>query len=141
MSESGRPAEVVLDASALLAYLQDEPGATAVRDALGVGCRMSSVNWAEVLSKVAELGRGALDLATELKDRGLLGQTLRIVPFEERSAPAVADLRPTTRHLGLSLGDRTCLSLGVELGSPVLTADRDWKELETTLGIEIRLIR
>lgn len=141
MSEITGDEPVVLDASALLAYLQLEPGADAVRDALAAGCSMSAVNWAEVLSKVAELGKSGSELERELKKRGLLGQCLEIVPFGAEDAPAVGDLRPRTRSLGLSLGDRICLALSLRLGLSVVTADRAWKELGADLGIEIRVIR
>ena len=47
----------VLDASALLAYLQDESGAEVVEEALARGSAMSAANWAEVLSKLAEAGQ------------------------------------------------------------------------------------
>lgn len=140
-SEDPGQQEVVLDASALLAYLQDEPGADPVEEALAVGCRMSAVNWSEVLSKTAELGQSGTELSRELTDRGLLGQTLAIVPFEQEDAPGVGDLRPRTRHLGLSLGDRVCLALGQKLRLPVLTTDRDWRELAEKLRLEIRVIR
>ena len=133
--------ESVLDASALLAYLQDEPGADLVEDALSVGCRMSAVNWAEVLSKTTDLGRGGTEIVAELTERGLLGQTLGIVPFGEEDAPGVAALRPRTRQLGLSLGDRACLALGQRLRLPVLTADGDWHQLAEELELEITVIR
>ena len=130
---------LVLDASALLAYLKGEPGAETVRDALADGCTMSAVNWAEVLSKVAELGKPSGELVAELTERQLLGPALQIVPFEQDDAPLVGDLRPRTRHLGLSLGDRACLALGQRLGSAVLTSDREWEKLGE--DFEIRVIR
>ena len=135
MSERG----TVLDASAFLAYLQAEPGSEVVEEALAKGCSMSAVNWAEVLSKVTELGKPSAELVTDLEDRRLLGAALRILPFEERNAPLVGDLRPQTRHLGLSLGDRACLALGRRLDSPILTTDRAWGDLD--LDLDIRVIR
>ena len=133
--------EAVLDASAFLAYLQGERGTEAVREALGGGCCMSAVNWAEVLSKVADLGMPSQDLISDLTQRGLLGSVLRIVAFGEQDAPLVGDLRPRTHGYGLSLGDRACLSLGHRLGSPVLTTDRAWGELEGDVEVEVRIIR
>lgn len=131
--------ESVLDASAFLAYLQDEPGAETVRDALAGGCCISAVNWAEVLSKVAELGMPGHDLVRELDARQLLGTALRIVPFTAEDAPGAGDLRPLTRHLGLSLGDRACLALGRSLDAAILTADRQWRELAP--DFDVRFIR
>ncbi|MCW6035912.1 hypothetical protein K4A83_06450 [Spirulina subsalsa FACHB-351] len=48
-------------------------------------------------------------------------------------------LRPLTKPLGLSLGDRACLALGLLLHQPVITADRQWNQLD--LDLEIRVIR
>jgi PIN domain nuclease of toxin-antitoxin system len=131
----------VLDASAFLAYLQAEPGAETVQEALAQGCCISAVNWAEVISKVAELGKPSHEFVADLKSRRLLGAALRVVPFDEIDAPIVGDMRPQTRHLGLSLGDRACLTLGRRLGSPVLTTDRAWGKLDVDLEVEIRVIR
>jgi PIN domain nuclease of toxin-antitoxin system len=133
--------EPVLDASAFLAYLQAEDGAALVGAALARGCTMSSVNWAEVLSKVAEFGKPPAELVSDLESRQLLGTSLRIVPFDYMDALIVGDLRPATRALGLSLGDRTCLALGKRLGSPVLTSDHAWGHLDSNIGIEVQLIR
>ena len=102
---------------------------------------MSAVNWAEVLSKVAELGKPADELVAELEKRQLLGTSLRIVPFDGTDAITVGDLRPITRSLGLSLGDRACLALGKRLSSPVMTADRAWSQLGNEIGAEVQLIR
>lgn len=50
--------EVLLDASALLALLRDEPGANKVADAIGAS-HMSSVNYAEVVSHFIHAGMPA----------------------------------------------------------------------------------
>ncbi len=129
--------EPVLDASAFLAYLQAEPGAEVVQKALARGCCMSAVNWAEVLSKVAELGKPGHDLEAHLERRQLLGTALRILPFAREDASVVGDLRLQTRHLGLSLGDRACLALGQRLGALVLTADRTWARLDGQVAVQV----
>jgi PIN domain nuclease of toxin-antitoxin system len=64
---------------------------------------------------------------------------IRFVPFEASTAELAARLEPATRPLGLSLGDRACLALAVELGVPALTADRDWASLE--IGVDVVLVR
>ncbi len=129
----------VLDASAALAYLRDEEGAGRVTEALGDGAVMSAANWAEVLSKVADLGGDPEALEARLVTEGLIGSALEIVPLEPRDAAMIARLRPVTRAAGLSLGDRACLALAVRLGLPALTADRAWAGLE--LGTEVEAIR
>ena len=123
----------VLDASAVLAVLNSEPGANdALRyfdDAL-----LSAVNLSEVLQKAAQIG---VDPALVHQ---LLGETeIGIVPFDEPMAAAVAGLWPMTRVSGLSLGDRACLALALEIGGDVYTADRQWSNV--SVGCMIHLIR
>lgn len=129
----------VLDASSLLAYLRDEPGAGTVADAIAEGAVISSVNLAEVLARAADRGADPTRLADELRRRGLLDGAIISEPFTESDAVEAARLRPATRALGLSLGDRACLALATRLSAPVFTADRAWREL--TLGLDVRHIR
>ncbi len=129
----------VLDASALLAYLNEEPGAAMVERALARDAVISAVNWAEVLSKVAETGLDPDLLETELEQQGLLGQSLKVEPLLPEDSTQIAHLRPKTRSLGLSLGDRACLALGLRLSIPVLTTDRAWEKVQ--LDVEIRVVR
>jgi ribonuclease VapC len=133
--------EWVLDASALLAYLNDETGAEVVEEALGSGAYVGVVNWAEVLSKTAEEGGDPELLEGRLEGLGILGQTLEVMRFTREEALTVARLRPLTKALGLSLGDRACLALARRLSLPALTADRSWGELSDSLGVRPRLIR
>lgn len=126
---------VVLDASALLAWLHGEAGAESVDVAL-TEAAISSVNWAEVVQKA--LGRG-VDVAGMREDLAALG--LNVVPFDAEDAERAGRLWSLTQPYGLSLGDRACLALGLRLATPVLTADRAWAPLEATLGISIRVAR
>jgi ribonuclease VapC len=132
-------ASAVLDASALLAYLRDEPGADVVADAIAVGVTISTVNLGEVLSRFADRGADPADVARRMTDRGLLGGAIAVEPFTGADAIEIARTRPLTRRHGLSLGDRACLALARRLASPVITADRTWSKLE--LKIELRQIR
>lgn len=125
----------VLDASALLAYLRDEPGAEVVADAIAEGAAISTVNLAEVLSRVADRDGDPSRLAGEMTDRGLLGGAVSVESFTDEDAVEVARLRPETRAQGLSLGDRACLALARRLGLPALTADTAWSRL----GLEVTL--
>jgi ribonuclease VapC len=129
----------VLDASALLAYLQAEPGAAAVTTALIEGSAMSSVNWAETLSKLAERGQDPDRVVNQLTQQGLLNDALKIYPVDELQARAIAKLRLATQPQGLSLGDRACLALALQLNLPVLTCDRIWATL--TIGVTVNVIR
>ena len=130
---------VVLDASALLAYLQGEPGSDLVATALTQGTTLSAVNWAEVLSKLSERGKPPQDVAAQLRDLGLLGQAIQIYPVDEELALMIAELLTATRAMGLSLGDRACLALALKLNLPALTADKIWSSVD--VGVSVRLIR
>lgn len=129
----------VLDASALLAYLQGESGANVVAIALTQGAAMSSINWAETLSKLAERGQDPEDVTSQLLSQGLLNNVLHIHPVDEGLARSIAKLRLPTQSIGLSLGDRACLALALELQLPALTSDQIWRTLN--LGIVITIIR
>jgi ribonuclease VapC len=126
---------VVLDASALLAYFHDEPGADTV-DAVLAESFMSTVNWSEVVQK--SLARG-VDTQGLREDVEALG--VRVEAFTAEDAECAARLWPATRALGLSLGDRACLALGRRVGFPVLTTDRAWLDLAEPLGLAIRNVR
>lgn len=129
----------VLDASALLAYLQGETGHQTVQAALIAGAVMNIVNYAEVLSRLADGGEDPQAAHRRLSDEGLIGALLGLVPVTEDDAITIGRLRPATRRQGLSLGDRACLATGIRLARPVLTADRIW----ATIGGEpaVRVIR
>lgn len=130
----------VLDASALLAYLHEEEGAAEVADAIAQSASISAANWAETLSKVAELGSPPSRLAADLEEQGLLHGLLEVVPLTAEDALVIGELRPVTRDRGLSLGDRACLALALRLKLPVLTADRDWTELDD-VDVDVQPIR
>lgn len=124
---------VVLDASAILVLLNDEPGASAVLEALDDAV-VSAVNLSEVVAKLLETGMPG----DEVEDI-LGGLGLQVRPFDEAAAWSAGALRPGTKKAGLSLGDRACLALAKELGLPALTADTAWAK--TPAGVEVRLLR
>jgi PIN domain nuclease of toxin-antitoxin system len=129
----------VLDASALLAFLRDERGAETVWSSLAVGAAMSVVNYAEVLTRLAEAGEAPAAAHRRMQDSGLIGGMVLLVPLTEDDAIAISELRATTRLFGLSLADRACLATALRLGLPVLTADRSWAE--APIDIAVHLIR
>ncbi len=124
---------VILDASALLAFLQNEPGCDQVETALPEAI-ISSVNWAEVVQKSIA---AAVDVKGMREDLEALG--LRIVPFTAEEAEIAAQLWQKTRQIGLSLGDRACLSVGIRLDSVVITADQI--SITLNLPVAVRCIR
>lgn len=123
----------VLDASALLALIFEETGADVVAASARLGV-ISAVNYSEVIARIMAI-KGDARKADEAVSR----LEIDVVPFDAAMAHRAAVLRESTKHLGLSLGDRACLALGITVESPVLTADKDWARL--SLGIDIRLIR
>jgi ribonuclease VapC len=125
--------EVVLDASALLALLNEEPGSEAVAQAFPRAA-VSAVNLSEVVAKLVEAGMPIEEVRRILEDLDL-----DVRPFDAEMAYSSGALRAATRTLGLSLGDRACLALGQFLGRPVLTTDRAWESLD--LGVTVRPIR
>ena len=130
----------VLDASAFLAFLKDEPGALRVAKALQEGSYMSLVNVSEVLSTLADWGSTPQDTLRQLEDAGILGGAVTVEPYTRLDSMEVARLRPLTRAQGLSLGDRACLALAWRLGVPVLTTDTAWARLALP-GITVEVIR
>ena len=124
---------VVLDASALLAFLHDEPGADRVQQAFDDSL-MSTVNWTEALQKALLQRADTAGMQQEFSEVGIIFR-----PFTLQQAETAARLWQRTRRQGLSLGDRACLALAIEQQTPVLTADRAWRRLD--LDIEVRLLR
>jgi ribonuclease VapC len=124
---------VVLDASAVLAVLFAEKGAETVIPQLP-GALLSCINLAEVTSRALDCGKSLEDTISEIARL-----PLRLVEFDAGQAHITASLRPTTKVLGLSLGDRACLALGIARQAKVLTGDRDWAKLR--LDVEIVLFR
>jgi len=126
--------EIVVDTSVFLALIKGERvniDAMAILD----GALISAVNYAEVLTKLSDFGKSPAD--PEIADiLALLG---RIEPFTEARAVITSALRSETRHAGLSLADRACLGLALELNADVYTADRDWSRVD--VGCAIHLIR
>jgi PIN domain nuclease of toxin-antitoxin system len=124
---------VVLDASAILAVLNGERGAEQVMAEIDHAV-VSTVNYAEVASKLIDKGRSR-DAAKE----AICGLGVQIADFDQDLADRTAELRPLTRHRGLSLGDRACIALAQRDGVAVLTADQRWRD--AVPDVEIRLFR
>src|SRR5262249_47474050 len=132
-SASSKVASVVLDASALLAALNAEPGTETVMAGLADAI-ISPGNYAEGGSKL--VGRGG---SYEVMRVGLPKNQLKDVDFNIGLADRTGTLRAQTRHLGLSLGDRACLALAERERVPALTTDRSW--VGALPSVEIRAIR
>jgi ribonuclease VapC len=126
-------AEAVLDASALLAFIRREPGAEKVATVLPRSC-ISAVNLAETLGKMVEHAKPLEESAYQI-------ERLRIAvfPFDEQHARIAASFWKPTRDVGMSLGDRACLALALNLSLPALTTEDAWTKCD--LGVEVVKIR
>ena len=123
----------VLDASAVLALLLDEPGCAAAEPYIGAGL-LSVVNYSEVVARLNDVGAAAEFINNQIDELALT-----LVPFEQETALAAGMLRAVTREYGLSFGDRACLATAQALGLPAVTADQAWAELD--IGVRVELIR
>jgi len=123
----------VLDSSAILAVLWSESGSDLVLERVD-GAVISAINYAEVLTKIADRGVDAK------RAKALLASlAIETVGFDKTQAETVGQLRSQTRHLDLSLGDRACIALAMTKAWPVLTADKAWADLK--LNVEVQLVR
>ena len=125
---------IVLDASALLALIQEEQGAEVIKPLLKFSV-MSTVNIAESLTTLQRTGISPQEALILISDI-----IMTIVPFDLEQAGIVADLQSKVQHKGLSLGDRACIALGIKLQVPIYTADRVWAQLQLN-NANVKLIR
>ena len=127
----------VLDASAILAFLQGEPGEDVVRQALQDGlCVVSAAHQAEIIAKCLDRGgdRATIEIIlTEL--------AYKVIDITGDDGAQAGWMRRDTRNMRLSLGDRLCLAAAQRLKARVVTADRPWVAAAPLLGLEICCIR
>jgi ribonuclease VapC len=124
---------IVLDASAILAVIGGEPGAEKLTPDLLARAVVSTVNLAEVQTKLVSRG-----WTSEQAWEDATSPVREVVSFREEHARIAGDLVLQTRHLGLSLGDRACLAVGIALELPVYTAEKAWKKVKV---VRIHVIR
>ena len=126
--------DCVLDASAVLALIRDEPGGDKVAKRIGRAA-ISTVNLQEVAK---ELMTSGLDEPTA---RELVGELRLAVELHTADdAYAAAALHEATKEYGRGLGDRTCMALAMRLNLPALTTDREWKKIKVK-GLSLEHLR
>lgn len=126
----------VLDASAVLAFLAQEPGADRIETAMDAGAAISALTVQEVVSKLVQRGMSSEAAAEAMAALGLDIRNLSFALAIEAGA-----MFPLTRRFGLSHGDRACLALGREMGVIVLTADRAWSDVADEIGVTVEQFR
>lgn len=122
---------VVLDSSAVLAWLQSEPGSERVRPLIDGGV-IAAPNWSEVLQKVQQHGRDMVEVGHLLRALGI-----DVEPVSAGDAEAAARL--WSDNPALSLADRLCLAVARRLRVPAATADQQWAQAD--LKVDVRLVR
>lgn len=130
MTDTEANAVYVLDASALLCLLFGEPGADRVEKRLS-GALVSAVNYHEVLAKLTDHGVDVAEAQMMLAELDI-----DVLPVDRDQADIAGKLRPETRDIGLSLGDRSCLALAIYRQAIAVTADRAWETLDVGVVVE-----
>jgi ribonuclease VapC len=127
----------VMDSSAILAILRGEPGCDYVQELLqSEECAISSVNMAEVGSKLIDYG-----LPPEELPRIARQIQIDIIDFNTDQSIQSAQIRKITRSTGLSLGDRACVALAQLMQGCVVTSDRAWLDIAEITQIKVLMIR
>ena len=127
-------AGVVLDASAVLALIRAEPGSDRVEELIGQGI-ISAVNLQEVIKELLVSGLALEGIETILDEL-----RLDLRSHDRNAAYAAASLYEATKRYGRGLGDRSGMALGIALNRPVVTADREWRNVSIE-GLELLHIR
>jgi ribonuclease VapC len=129
---------MIVDSSAIIAILKDEPGAEALRD-IAVGahrCGMSAATLVEtgmvVEGQRGEAGAAELDL--------LLGELrIEVIPFDAEQAALARDAFRRFgkgRHpAGLNFGDCLAYALAKHLGEPLLFTGDDFTKTDLATAL------
>jgi len=126
--------EYVMDSTALIAVVYQEPGYERVVEILDKSA-ISAVNLAEIINKLILRGSPA-----EAVRHALLRLELTVEDWTDDLAYRSAEFTPFTKSHGLSLGDRACLTLAKQLHATAVTSDRTWRRMPS-LGVPIMIFR
>ncbi|NOW48980.1 PIN domain nuclease of toxin-antitoxin system [Novosphingobium sp. SG751A] len=133
MTDSSLNPTFVLDASALLCLLFDEPGADRVEARL-TRALVSAVNYHEVLAKLTDRGVEAAEAKAMLAELDI-----DVIAVDRDQADIGGEIHPLIRGVGLGLGERSCLALARSRQAVAVTADRLWGDLD--IGVSIEVVR
>lgn len=127
--------EYILDASALLALLNNETGSKIVEGKIS-SCCISTVNYSEVVAKLVEK-----NMPASLIQQSIQLLRIKLLAFDENIAFEAGKLRLETKKFGLAFGDRACLASAIVLRLPVITSDKVWIKISTKIGVQCICIR
>jgi ribonuclease VapC len=130
-----KPNLIVLDSSAVLAVLRDEPGAENALEMM-VGGVITAINLGEVAQVQFRDG-----FSRDVIERAIEELAIPVISVDAEIAFTAAEMRMTALAKGMSQADCICLALAKREGVPALTGDRKWLEIAETVGVEVRLIR
>ena len=129
----------MLDSWAILAWIQNEPGATAVEEVLeeargrATQASWSVINAGEVYYQLQR--RQGRDLAERFWAEALFGRLpLQIVPATNARVRAAARLKGEFR---VSYADAFAMALALELGQPLVTGDKEIRRAAELAGLEL----
>jgi ribonuclease VapC len=129
---------IVLDSSAILALLHEEPGANKVASIMASSApralQLGAANLAEIVGKSVDAGVASAVVLRLLKDAGV-----SVEPVTAEDGRIAGSMRAIPGGKQLSLGDRCCLALAIRSDAEVWTADRAWADLD--LPVRVQLIR
>jgi ribonuclease VapC len=126
---------IVLDSSAVLAILRDEPGAENALEMMVEGV-ITAINLGEVAQVQFRDG-----FSRDVIERAIEELAIPVISVDAEIAFTAAEMRMTALAKGMSQADCICLALAKREGVPALTGDRKWLEIAETVGVEVRLIR
>lgn len=133
MTKTENGTSYVLDASALLCLVFREAGADRVEERL-TGALVSAANYHEVFSKLSDRGVAPKDVREILANLDI-----DVIAVDRHQADLGGVLRSSTRHLGLSLGERSCLALAQARNAVVVTTHQAWEALD--IGVRVEVVR
>lgn len=132
-------AEAVLNTSALLTFLRNEPGADKVAAVLTRAC-ISAVNLAEAIGKMAEHGKPLDQVAYQIERL-----RIEVIPFDDAQAKIVASLWKAAQDAGVSFGDRACLALALQTSLPALFTEGEWDLIAerewVKCGLDVEIVK
>lgn len=126
----------ILDASAIIALLEKEPGHQTVADIVAAGASVGAANLAEVAARLMVRSSSAEETRSIIYEL-----PLEVFDVTRDLAVEAGVMFAVTKRFGLSLGDRLCLALARREKRPAITADRSWAEAAPLVGVTVRLIR